>query len=277
MFKLALGKSLMDVQYACHIQKFLRNTSVSVSAWIVAYIAIERALIALFPLKAKILSSPQKAMIAVTGITTILTIVMSPSILLADWKSSRRQYLQKYLHFQRKIEAEFIRAVYVYAPVIVTCIFYLILLIKLSIAKIKRDQMLNTKSPKVDHFTKSVLILFITYVVLTVPYTLFLVAISTTGKPANIVLLTVVAEILNILRVINYTYTNFFIYFFATQQFRLEARKMLSRWITNCRRARVEPIGGNLPSSSNMPKAGSSNPVTGGQGVVSNRHIIEPT
>ena len=149
MFKLALGKSLMDVQYACHIQKFLRNTSVSVSAWIVAYIAIERALIALFPLKAKIFSSPQKAMIAVTGITTILTIVMSPSILLADWKSSRRQYLQKYLHFQRKIEAEFIRVVYVYAPVIVTCIFYLILLIKLSIAKIKRDQMLNTKSPKV--------------------------------------------------------------------------------------------------------------------------------
>ena len=266
MFKLALGKSLMDVQYACHIQKFLRNTSVSVSAWIVAYIAIERALIALFPLKAKIFSSPQKAIIAVTGITTILTIVMSPSIILADWKSSRRQYLQKYLYFQRKIEAEFIRFIYSYVPIIVTSLFYLILLIKIKIAKIKRDQMLNTKTPKMDKFTKSVLILFITYVVLTAPYTVFILVKNSVGRDVDLILLIVGAEIVNILRVINYT-CNFFIYFFATQQFRLEARKMLSRWITKCRRARVEPIGGNLPSSSNMPKAGSSNPVTGGHGL----------
>ena len=265
MFKLALGKSMMDVQYACHIQKFLRNTSVSVSAWIVAYIAIERALIVLFPLKAKIFSTPQKAIIAVTGITTILTIVMSPSIILADWKSSRRQYLQKYLYFQRKIEAEFIRFIYAYVPIVVTSLFYLILLIKIKIAKIKRDQMLNTKTPKMDKFTKSVLILFITYVVLTAPYTVFIVVKNSVGRDVDLILLIVGAEIVNILRVINYT-CNFFIYFSATQQFRQEARKMLSGWITKCRRARVEPIGGNLPSSSNMPKAGSSNPVTGGNG-----------
>ena len=210
-----------------HIHLFLMNASMSISAWYITYVAVERALIVLLPLKAKQISTPKNARRAFLTITVTILMMMSPDLWMADWFSTRGKYLKTFNAFYT-IKKTYVRMIYSYLPVLVTCLFYLSLLFNIVVAKLKRIQTHNQPKSKIGTFSKSILVVFITYFMLTVPSTILVLSNNLNPGWTNLLLVTIIQELVSILRVLNYS-SNFVIYWFTNVLFQKETIKLLGR------------------------------------------------
>ena len=225
-----------------HIQQFLMDSSMSISAWYITYVAVERALIVLLPVRAKQISTPKNARRAVLTITVTMLIVMSPGLWMADWFSIKKEYLKAFQDFYA-VKKTYVRIVYSYLPVLVTCFFYLLLLINIGVGKLKRTQKQNQSKSKIGSFSKSILVVFITYFVLTAPSTIVVLSNNfNPGWKTNLLFVTTVQELVSILRVLNYS-SNFVIYWFTNSLFKKESIKLLSR------KTRVNHLGSHSNST----------------------------
>ena len=235
------GINLNHIMVICHLHKFIRNTSISISSWYVAYIASERALIVLFPLKAKTISTSKNAKRAMIGIAILVILMMSPPLWMADWYS-RGRYTSSFLYFQSHVETPFVHVSYAIVPLVLTFIFYFVLLFKIIYIKIRGKD--KTKAVQIDKFTKSVLIVFLTYVILTGPSTVVLQMRNLpVWKNTSILNKAIISEIVVFLRNLNYS-CNLFIYLATNRQFWLET-KVFIRMIPN----RIRPAQAVTSSS----------------------------
>ena len=256
MSKRLFESSLSDIPVACHIGKFLFLLSTKLSAWFVAYIATERALIVLLPMRAKVISTQTTAIISLSVITVTMATLMSPSLWMADWSSTSRSYRPQYLKYQRKVEPIIIKLFYAYLPVVIASFFYVILLSKIIYGKVRHIQ--TQYHFQIDKFGKSVFIVFVAYLILTIPQSILILVRQKTVTWGFIG--ATLTEVVSLLRVLNYS-CNFLIYWVTNRQFRFEASKLSLIWKRMCKKRRVGPIGGNLPrslsGSSHTPQSGS--------------------
>ena len=237
---------IKKVPKLCHIYDFLVDLSMSSSAWYIMYVTVERALIVLLPLKAKQISTAKNARRAVITITVTMVIVMSQDLWMADWFSMKKDYLKAFQGFYA-IKKTYVRVMYAFLPAIVTCLFYLILLIKITVAKFRKSQQQNQPKSKLDTFAKSILVVFTTYFVFTAPYIILIIAnLSYPGwRMTSFVFVTIIEQIVSILRVLNYS-SNFVIYWFTNMLFQKETVKMLRR------KTQVNPLNSHNVAENRM-------------------------
>ena len=230
------GINMRKIRVLTHVQEFLMNSSMSISAWYITYIAVERAFIVLLPLKAKQISTPKNAKRAVLTITVTIVMMMSPVLWMPDWLSTKNKYLEAFQGFYT-IKKTYFRIIYSYLPVLVTCLFYLLLFIKIVVTKLQHTHKHNQSKLKIGTFSKSILVVFITYFVLTIPSTVVILSTNVyPGWKTNLLFVTIVQEFVLFLRLLNYS-SNFVIYWFTNLLFQKETLKLL------CRKTQVNPIG----------------------------------
>ena len=238
------GINVKKTAHLAHISRFLVETCFSLSAWYISYFAAERAFIVLWPLKGKHISTPRNARRTIISITVILIVLKSPALWMVDWSSSKLPVLPAFKDFRQKIEPIYTKLIHTYLPVTITCVIYFILLVKVILTKIKRNLNQNKTKSKMDSLTKSVLVIFVTYVIFISPSSILILANNIkTWRRTNNFLATLVFEISVIIRTLNYS-CNFVIYWFTNLQFRREAVRLLMR------RNQIEPQSGSQSGGS---------------------------
>ena len=217
---------MYEVPVLCTFTDFFLTAGVSISGWLVVCLGVERALVVLFPHKAKRLTSVTKAKVAVCVVTCAMVTLSSPAFWMTDYSSLTCEYRKEFVVYSRKVKGWIVLIVYSVLPLVLLAICYTILVIMVMRARKKRKELGTSETPT-DRLTVTAIYICLSFMIFTAPLGIYVVFSRqygfTRAAPEGA---HVARSVIMFWRQLNYS-TNLFIYLGTNHLFRRVARQEL--------------------------------------------------
>ena len=213
----------------CQIYNFVFTTAYTYSAWLVVCVSMERFIVVWYPLRAKLICTVRRSIIVVCVVPVLCAVFHSYNFII--WEISEDGVCDldaDYSYFSGQIYPWLNAVVYSYLPVAILLCSNGALIYKL----VKAGQMRKTMgAERLDtmRITVSVVVICVSYILLTVPLTLFYAILFSLSQfiqrqPA----MELARTIILILGLSNHA-INFFLYVITSAKIRHEIMAMLGR------------------------------------------------
>ena len=217
----------------CRFHRFFFNVCYTCSAWLVTSLAIERTIVVFFPLKAKVFCTRKTALVVVSVLIIVSGVLYIPNTW--GWvlsEQSNCDMLPQFKFFFSNVAPWLSAALYSYIPAIIMITCSTGIVIQLRRAAIQRRAMLSHSegtakiSDDVRRVSITVLVVCLTFLLLTVPVTTFYIVLFATGKYLTYTDITaLVRAIILVFGLCNHA-INFFLYVLTSADFRQELRNL---------------------------------------------------
>ena len=225
IFKHSIKLNIYANTGLCSTLGYLLNVVTFTSNWFIVCIAFERFLVVRFPLKAKQVSSKNKAIIAVVSVTVFSFLMNTYQHWMIDYGKTNCKYKAEFLSYAQYGQGTVYITAYHMLPMIITFICYL----NLVYLVVRRKNMTSTSNAAKEKITKTALYICLMFLILMSPGSVYILFSRLKGwifRPNDSS--KIFESIAFFLMELNYA-TNFFINLGSNVIFRGVAKRLLGR------------------------------------------------